>query len=522
MLRLMEGHASLKGPWKQGGLLLVVALLGVALGLGIRELFLPSPKPVAPPPTASEPLIPRAIPIPHSMESQATAGGLLHEINREYVEVLSRILPSVVNIFTARPVSADSGEAVPSTDSDTRNPRRAPTDEETSLGSGVILSPQGHILTNAHLVKNAREIRVQLFDGRRYQAKLLGLDEPADVAVLKVEAKGLVPALWGDSDRLEVGEQVFAVGNPFGLSGSVSRGIVSAKGRNPNLSSSGFENYIQTDAAINPGNSGGALINVEGFLVGINTAIYSRSGGSNGIGFAIPSKLARFAYESLVARGKVVRGFLGVEAQEVDEDMQQAFNLPDASGALVTRVEPNSPAAKAGIRRGDVIVRYHGMNVRDPAELRLYVSETSASAEIPIIFYRDGRSLTVQAQIMEQPEQGSRTEEGARWQVVRTGDLGNAFAGLQIVNLDESLRAQLGLQAHAAGVYVVDVEEGAPSLDLLQPGDVIEEIRKVGKPSDKVRNIGDLLRIAAGEHGKEPVLFYIRRGGAQTFVLVRP
>lgn len=202
--------------------------------------------------------------------------------------------------------------------------------------------------------------------------------------------------------------------------------------------------------------------------------------------------------------------------------MQQAFNLPDTSGALVTRVEPNSPAAKAGLRRGDVIVRYHGMNVRDPAELRLYVSETSASTEIPIIFYRDGHSLTVKAQITEQAEQGARTEEGSRWQTVRTGELGNAFAGLQIVNLDEGLRAQLGLQARAAGVYVVDVEEGAPSLDLLQPGDVIEEIRKVGKPSEKVRNTGDLLRIAAEEHGKDPVLFYIRRGGAQTFVLVRP
>ncbi|QSR87003.1 Do family serine endopeptidase [Candidatus Methylacidiphilum infernorum] len=508
--------------------LIIAGLIGLLIGLSALFFI----KPAAPKTTQPTPVeipVARALPV-HPAEIGVFRHNLLETLNEEYVKVISQALPAVVNIFSARPVegSVDLEEGnQKETKQKRKSWKKSPIDEETSLGSGIILSSDGNILTNAHLVKNAREIRVQLFDGRRYEAKLLGIDSPTDVAVLKIAAQHLSILQWGDSDALQVGEQVFAVGNPFGLAGSVSRGIVSAKGRNPTLSSTSYEDFIQTDAAINPGNSGGALINVKGELVGINTAIYSGNGGSNGIGFAIPSKLAKFAYVSLLEKGKVVRGFLGVETQEVDEDLQQIFGLPNSEGALITKIEPRSPASKAGLQRGDIIVRYNDMPVKDPAELRISVSQSPAGSKVPIVFYREGQRHQVFVEITEQPDNmntPSPDESGGNpsWKVTVTGDLQNVFGGLHVVDLDPILRSRLSLSPRATGIYLVDVEGGYPAFDVLYPGDVIEEIRRPGSAPIKIHSVGEFLKLIKEIPATENVAVFLQRGNNQMFVLLKP
>ncbi|TFE67637.1 serine protease [Methylacidiphilum sp. Yel] len=510
---------------------LIAGLVGLLIGLSAFLIFKPtsSSSQKSAPPTTVEVPVARALPV-HPKEIGVFRNNLLETINEEYVRIIGQALPAVVNIFSARPVEG-STDLEDGNQKETKKKRKTwkkpPMDEETSLGSGIILSDDGNILTNAHLVKNAREIRVQLFDGRRYEAKLLGIDSPTDVAVLKISAQHLSVLNWGDSDALQVGEQVFAVGNPFGLTGSVSRGIVSAKGRNPTLSSTSYEDFIQTDAAINPGNSGGALINVRGELVGINTAIYSGNGGSNGIGFAIPSKLAKFAYASLLTKGKVIRGFLGVETQEVDEDLQQIFGLPTSEGALITKVEPHSPASKAGLQRGDIIVKYNETPVKDPAELRISVSQSPAGSKIPIVFYREGQKHQIYVEITEQPENiasGANDESGGNpsWKVTVTGDLQNVFGGLHVVDLDPTLRSRLSLSPKATGIYLVDVEEGYPAFDLLYPGDVIEEIRRPGSAPIKVRSVAEFLQLINQIPATESVAVFLQRGNNQMFVLLKP
>jgi Do/DeqQ family serine protease len=275
---------------------------------------------------------------------------------------------------------------------------------QMSLGSGVIADPKGIILTNNHVVENATEVKVALADGRELQAKVIGVDTRTDLAALKVDQAGLPSAVLGDSDRLQVGDIVLAFGNPFGLGGTVTMGIVSAIGRG-NLGLADYEDFIQTDAAINPGNSGGALVNTRGEVVGINTAILSESGGYQGVGFAIPANMAREVLDSLMKNGRVIRGYAGVAVQRVTPDLARAFGLSDTHGAVVSSLDPEGPASEAGLRRGDLIVSFKGRPVATDDELRTQMSRLKPGDRTTLGVLRGGRRLDVDLVLSEPPQE---------------------------------------------------------------------------------------------------------------------
>ena len=265
------------------------------------------------------------------------------------------------------------------------------------MGSGVIVSPDGHILTNNHVVEGARELTVTLPDKREFKATVVGTDPKSDLAVIKIEGKNLPTVSWGDSSKLQVGEYVLAVGNPFGLNSTVTLGIVSAVGRGK-MGITQYEDFIQTDAAINPGNSGGALVNTKGELVGVNTAIFSQTGGYQGVGFAVSTAMAKPIYESLVKTGKVVRGYLGVSIQDINHDLAKSFGLTDQKGALVSDVKEDSPADKAGLKQGDVVLGYQNQPIEDSAALQHQVTRAAAGDKATIRVWRDGRERNLSRQ----------------------------------------------------------------------------------------------------------------------------
>ncbi len=308
------------------------------------------------------------------------------KLGASFAPVVKKAAPSVVNIYSTHivhfrprrnPFYSDPffrqffGDQAP-------NDNRELTRRERSLGSGVIVSPDGYILTANHVVEGADEIKVSIGENKKeYAAKVIGTDPPTDVAILKIDAKDLPAITLADSDQLEIGDIVLAIGNPYGLSQTVTMGIVSALGRNGLPGFNQYQDFIQTDAAINPGNSGGALVDAEGRLVGINTAIISPSGGNQGIGFAVPVNLARHVMERLLSGGKVARGYLGILPQDITPNLAKSFNLPDQNGALVGNVYPDTPAEKAGIKSGDIIIAFNGKDVPDAQSLMLAVSECS-------------------------------------------------------------------------------------------------------------------------------------------------
>jgi len=342
---------------------------------------------------------------------------------------------------------------------------------EDGLGSGVIVSSNGYILTNNHVVADSDELKVALNDGREFVAKVIGTDEKSDVAVIKIEAEGLPVATLADSDKLRVGDVVFAVGNPLGVGQTVTMGIVSATGRNNlgilnNEQGVGYENFIQTDAAINQGNSGGALIDAKGRLVGINTAIISPSRGNIGIGFSIPVNQAAAVMNSLVATGKVQRGFLGVAGQNLDPKLAESLGFPATTkGVAVSDVVKDSPAAKAGIKRSDIIVRVDGRDVDSQFALRLVVSQLMPGTEIDVTVLRDGKELTLKVKL------GSLDEQA--------GANGELFPGVTVQAIDEELRNQFKIDKSVeSGVVITSINEKSDYAAVLVPGLVIVEINR--------------------------------------------
>jgi Do/DeqQ family serine protease len=351
----------------------------------------PHPVPAALPESAPAPAAPAA-----------ARGGSFHDAVR-------RSSPAVVNIFTSKEVRAPSNPLL-------NDPlfRRFfgeqfgdETQRATSLGSGVIVSPSGYILTNHHVVETADEIEVALSDGKRMLAKVVGNDPETDLAVLRVNAEKLPAISFGQSDALRVGDVVLAIGNPFGVGQTVTSGIVSALGRS-GLHINTFENFIQTDAAINPGNSGGALVDARGDLVGINTAIYSRSGGSMGIGFAIPVSTAKMVMEQIIRSGAVTRGWIGVEVQEITPAIAESFKLPDAHGAIIAGVLPGGPAAKAGVKLGDVLIEINGTPVGDPAGMLNLVAALQPGATAKIKLRRQAQALELSVTVGRRPKPPAR------------------------------------------------------------------------------------------------------------------
>ncbi len=382
--------------------------------------------------------------------------------------------------------------------------------KQHGLGSGVIISPDGYILSNNHVVGAADEIKVTLMDKRTFTARVIGKDAKTDLALIKIDTKDALPvAELGDSTALQVGDWTIAIGNPFGFSLTVTAGIVSAKGR---ILGGTYDDFIQTDASINPGNSGGPLFDINGKVIGINTAIYSRTGTSAGIGFAIPIDLAKSVTEQLRTKGKVVRGWLGVQIQEVTDDLAKSFGLPKAEGALVASVEKDSPAQKAGIQRGDVILKLDGRDIRDEHELPALVADEAIGKTITINVIRDGKPIVTQVTIgtLKDTEVASAKPEetGGDW-------------GMQVGQITPEVAHQYNLSVDK-GVVVRGVRPDSPAAEAgLQPGDVIQEI-SVDRVKSKIGSIDDFLAKAKeAKKDKKSALLLVQRGGASLYLVIK-
>jgi len=381
---------------------------------------------------------------------------------------------------------------------------------EKGLGSGVIVSPDGYILTNNHVVDKGTDIKVMLADKRQFPGKVIGTDPRTDVAVVKIDATGLPTIALGDSSKLQVGDYAFAIGNPFGVGETATMGIISATGRN-GLSIEDYEDFIQTDAAINPGNSGGALLNARAELVGINTAILSGGGGNQGIGFAIPINMAKYVMDEILKHGKVVRGYIGVGIQEVTPALAKSFNVPAEKGALVGSVDPASAGAKAGLERGDVITELNGQPIAGANELRLQIGTMAPGTTVHLKVNRNGQSRDVNVTLGEAPAgKGVGNAPGGSTE-------NSTMRGVQVDELNDALRQQLGLKPDTRGVVITEVADGSPASDAgLQRGDVIEQVNR-----QPVSNVADYQRLIA-QAGKQAVILLINRGGNTTFLAVQP
>ena len=443
---------------------------------------------------------------------------------KNFVEIAKMVKPAVVNIAASR--SGKSGEGPQSSPFDDPFFRRFFGDEffkrdqphrerkERGQGSGVIVDPNGLIITNNHVVNKADEIRVFLSDKREFKGKLIGTDTKTDIAVVKIDATGLSTIPLADSDHLEVGEFVLAVGSPFGLTQSVTMGIVSAVGR-ASMGIAEYEDFIQTDAAINPGNSGGALVNVRGELVGINTAIFSQSGGNMGIGFAVPSNLARSIMDQLVKGGKVVRGWLGVAIQELTPELAAQFGLGDTKGVLVSDVMDDSPAKKAGFERADVITEYDGKPMDSPTHLRNAVAQTPIGRKVSIKVIRDKKAKTIDVTIVEQPK--SLGQSGSEDNGESTAPTG-VLSDLDVRELTEELAARYGVKTTERGVVVVRVKPGSTAEDVgVREGDIVLEVNR--KP---VTSIKSYERAVSGLAKDQAVLLLLKRKGQTIYLTLRP
>ena len=389
-------------------------------------------------------------------------------------------------------------------------PRQPQQQRERGLGSGVIISPEGYILTNNHVVDKGTDIKVILRDKRQFTGKVIGTDPQTDIAVVKIDATGLPTIPLGDSSKLAVGDYAFAIGNPFGVGETATMGIISATGRN-GLSIEDYEDFIQTDAAINPGNSGGALLNARGELIGINTAILSGGGGNQGIGFAIPINMAQYVMDQILKHGKVVRGYIGVGIQEVTPELAKAFNVTAEKGALISSVDSNGPGAKAGLQRGDVITELDGQSVDGPNDLRLKVGTLTPGTTVHLKVERSGQMRDVSLALGEAPAtKGVGNEAG--------GSAENSpMRGVQVDELTSDIRQQLGLKPDVKGVVVTNVAGDSPAADAgLQQGDVIEQINR--KPVNSVADYQQLIE----QSGKQSLVLLINRGGNTNFMVVQP
>ena len=464
--------------------------------------------------SAVKPANPPAAPV-------ATSG--IAGVQTSYADLVTRVAPAVVTIRSTERVRASQqlpfmddpmfrqffGDRMPQQQQQT--PQRV-----QGVGSGVIVNPDGYILTNHHVVDGALEIKVELTDNRTFTAKLVGSDPASDLAVLKIDAKDLPTLSLGDSDKVRVGDPVLAVGNPLGIGQTVTSGIISAKGRQTGVSDGSFEDFLQTDAAINRGNSGGALVNTSGELIGINSQILSPSGGNIGIGFAIPANMAKAVMDQLLKTGKVRRGMLGVTIQSIDADLAASLNLPAARGAIVTSVQPGGPAEKAGIKRGDVITTVNNQPIADNNSLRNQVASLAPGATTTVGLLRNGREQSVQVTLAELPnqprpdsEEDSESGDGA------TGGATSQF-GLSLQPLTSDSAQRYGLDATDQGLLVarVDPSSNAAAAGIRQ-GDLIQEVNR--QPVKSVTEFTNAIR----QSGSRPALVLIKRRNAVIYLTLR-
>ncbi|HZD51755.1 MAG TPA: DegQ family serine endoprotease [Woeseiaceae bacterium] len=442
---------------------------------------------------------------------------------RSFADVVEQVRPAVVDIRvtkTAQALPTNAFRSFPGGRGKTpfdnffdhffgvpgMPPRSAPMKAQ---GSGFVIGEGGYVVTNNHVIDGADKIVVAAQNGRQYQATLVGTDPKTDIALLKIDDHGKLPSLeFGDSDRARVGDWVLAIGNPFGLGGTATAGIISARGRD--IHSGPYDDFLQIDAPINSGNSGGPVFNADGDVIGMNTAIFSPNGGNVGIGFAIPSRQIIEVVDSLKSTGTVRRGWLGVQVQDVSDDMAASFSLEDATGALVADIVDDSPADKAGLTVGDVILQFDGQNVDDAHALSRIVADTAPKHNISVKVWRDGREKTLRVRLGEAAQESAAASTPG-------SQSSAAGLGLGLVDLTDEYRARLGLPEDYSGVVITDVApDSAAAEEGLRPGDAISRV-----DSHTVRNVDDAVRALrdAKEHD-DHVTLLVRRGDAQQFVSV--
>lgn len=466
--------------------------------------------------------------IPSAPVSAAVAPpALVAKSPESFADLVKQVQPAVVNIATKSRVQFGGPGVVPEFRFPEGSPferyfreffergmpggpRNTPLPEARSLGSGFIVSPDGYVVTNNHVIDNADEISVTLQGGDNYPATVVGRDAKTDLAVLKIDPdKPLTYVEFGDSDQAQVGDWVIAVGNPFGLGGSVSAGIISARGRD--IQSGPFDDFLQVDAPINRGNSGGPLFDRTGKVIGVNTAIYSPTGGNVGIGFAIPSAMARTIVESLMENGRVERGWLGVHIQEVTEEIAESLEMKQTGGALIAGVQPNSPADDAGFKTGDVILEFNGEPVEKVKDLPRVVAAAKADENVKVRVLRDGKEKTMNVKIGSMPEDQPLAENTLDGKAP-----GEAKLGLALAPLTPEMRQRLRLPDNTEGVVIADVERNGPAArEGLRPGDVIKRVgnRKVTSP----RDVAEAVKHYAD---RKAVLLLVSRQGNDRFIAV--
>jgi serine protease Do len=519
MFNFLQNRSS---RWKPGAAVALGSLLAVTGFLGVRAATTLSNNPPATIKTA-----------PRSPEAA----------RRGYSGVVKRVVPAVVNISSTRMVGGDESTSMRRQHSQRGQQQQMPGGDqdmqgldplfrqffgnnmpgfnnvpkerrEKALGSGVIISPEGYILTNNHVVDHATEVTVTLSDKRELKARVIGTDPRTDIAVLKIDGSNFPSLTLADSSKVEVGDIVLAIGDPFGVGQTVTAGIVSATGRSLNGAIEQVEDFIQTDAPINPGNSGGALVDDDGHLIGINTAILSgNNGGNQGIGFAIPINMARHDLDSILAHGKVERGYLGILPQDVTPSMAKALGVHETTGALVGDVTANSPASKAGLQKGDIILAVNGEAVSDANQLRLKVGTVDPGSRVTLKVLRDGRTQDMAVTLGDFPnEEHASLNKGGN-----SGEESNAgLDGVQVDNLTADVAQQLQLTPSTKGVIVENVSQDSKAADAgLQRGDVIQQVNHKA-----VTNLSDFKQAMSTANKSNPVLLLVNRGGTTLFIAI--
>ena len=458
----------------------------------------------------------------------SAGGALARGAPESFAPLAEKLLPAVVNISTTQTVKREDGPEMPRLPQGSpfedffkeffdrqqrrngQRPRRA-----TSLGSGFVIDPKGLIVTNNHVIDGADEVTVIFHDDTRLEATVLGKDKKTDLALLRVKPeKDLAYVKFGDSDASKVGDWVVAIGNPFGLGGTVTAGIISARARNINAGP--YDDFIQTDASINRGNSGGPMFNLKGEVIGINTAIYSPSGGSVGIGFAIPAKLARPIIDQLKEYGRARRGWLGVRIQTVTDGLAESLGMKEARGALVANITPKGPAEKSGVKVGDVILEFDGKPISEMRELPRAVAETTVGKAVKVKVLRQGKEQAISVTLGEFPEDDKVAAAGAEGKKEEAEK--SSALGLGLAKITPALREKFKLEEDVDGVVVVDVDGDSPAGGQgVRPGDIV---RKVGRNQEAPRTGADVKNQveAARKAGEKTVLFLIERGGNSRFV----
>jgi serine protease Do len=448
-----------------------------------------------------------------------------------FADLAARLLPSVVNVSTTQVTEGNPGIELPQLPPgspfeeffkefmERGQPRQPQKRRATSLGSGFVIDTDGHVVTNNHVIQDADEVTVILHDETRLEAKVIGRDAKTDLAVLKVDPHGkLAPVKFGDSDTARVGDWVLAIGNPFGFGGSVTAGIISARGRDINAGP--YDDFLQTDASINRGNSGGPMFNLDGEVIGINTAIFSPSGGSVGIGFAIPSGSAQSVIQQLIEHGQVRRGWLGVRIQAVTDEIADALGLKEATGALVAGVIAGGPAEKAKIKDGDIILEFDGKPIGQMRRLPRLVADTEVGRTVPIKVWRDGRELALKVQVGELQESEEKTAAATPGPEKPSGGESVESLGLSAAPIDERARDRFGLEEGARGVVVTSVDPNGPAADQgIRVGDRIVEVAQeaVSTPAQLAAKIK-----AAKSAGRKAVLLLVEGEGGMRFVAIKP